>query len=103
MLLLMSATCGCVLLLATLPLGAVLGSLMPGARSAGLLTLGVGGIAAVSGIFYPITHLPHWLQWVGQAFPQAGPSPVLCWRRCCCAAWRGGSRDPVWRHDGRKR
>jgi len=56
-------------LLATLPLGAVLGSLMPSARSAGLLTIGIGGIAAVSGIFYPITHLPHWLQWVGQAFP----------------------------------
>jgi ABC-2 type transport system permease protein len=56
-------------LLATLPLGAVLGSLMPSARSAGLLTIGIGGVAAVSGIFYPITHLPHWLQWVGQAFP----------------------------------
>jgi ABC-2 type transport system permease protein len=56
-------------LLATLPLGAVLGSLMPSARSAGLLTIGIGGVAALSGIFYPITHLPHWLQWVGQAFP----------------------------------
>ena len=29
----------------------------------------MGGLAAVSGIFYPITHLPHWLQWVGQTFP----------------------------------
>jgi ABC-2 type transport system permease protein len=56
-------------LLATLPMGAVLGSLFPSARSAGLLTLAVGGLAAVSGIFYPITHLPHWLQWVGQVFP----------------------------------
>jgi ABC-2 type transport system permease protein len=56
-------------LAAALPLGAVLGSLMPSARSAGLITLGTGGITAVSGIFYPITHLPHWLQWVGQAFP----------------------------------
>ncbi|MBV9447027.1 MAG: ABC transporter permease [Streptosporangiaceae bacterium] len=56
-------------LLATLPLGALLGSLIPSARSAGLLTLSVSGIIAVSGIFYPITHLPHWLQWAGQAFP----------------------------------
>jgi ABC-2 type transport system permease protein len=56
-------------LVATLPIGAVLGSLFPSARSAGLITLFIGGIAAVSGIFYPITHLPVWMQWVGQAFP----------------------------------
>jgi ABC-2 type transport system permease protein len=56
-------------LVATLPIGAVLGSLFPSARSAGLMTLFIGGIAAVSGIFYPITHLPHWMQWVGQVFP----------------------------------
>jgi ABC-2 type transport system permease protein len=56
-------------LAATLPIGAVFGSLMPSARSSGLLSLAVGGLIAISGIFYPITHLPHWLQWVGQAFP----------------------------------
>jgi ABC-2 type transport system permease protein len=56
-------------LLATLPLGVVFGSLLPSARSAGLVTLATGGLVAVSGIFYPITHLPHWLQWIGQAFP----------------------------------
>jgi len=56
-------------LVATLPIGAVLGALIPGARSAGLLNLAVIGLVAVSGIFYPITHLPHWMQWVGQAFP----------------------------------
>ncbi len=56
-------------LVATLPIGAVLGCLMPGARSSGLLNLGVGGLIAISGIFYPITHLPHWLQLVGQVFP----------------------------------
>ncbi len=56
-------------LVATLPIGAVLGSLMPSARSSGLLNLGVGGLIAISGIFYPITHLPHWLQLVGQVFP----------------------------------
>jgi ABC-2 type transport system permease protein len=56
-------------MVATLPLGAVLGSLFPSARSAGLLTLSVAGVIAISGIFYPITHLPQWLQWVGQVFP----------------------------------
>jgi ABC-2 type transport system permease protein len=56
-------------LLATLPLGAILGSLMPGARSAGLLTLAMGALIAVSGVFYPITHLPQVLQWIGQVFP----------------------------------
>jgi ABC-2 type transport system permease protein len=56
-------------LLATLPIGAVLGCLFPSSRSAGLLTLSVGVLVGVSGIFYPITHLPHWLQWVGQVFP----------------------------------
>ncbi len=57
-------------LLATLPLGAVLGSLFPSQRSAGpwwLLLL--AGLAAISGIFYPITHLPAVLQWAGQVFP----------------------------------
>ena len=57
-------------LLATLPLGAVLGSLFPSQRSAGpwwLLLL--AGLAAISGIFYPITHLPVFLQWTGQVFP----------------------------------
>jgi ABC-2 type transport system permease protein len=56
-------------LVATLPIGAILGSLFPNARSAGLITLFIGAIVAVSGIFYPITHLPQWLQWVGQVFP----------------------------------
>ena len=56
-------------LVATLPIGAILGSLFPSARSAGLITLFIGAIVAMSGIFYPITHLPQWLQWVGQAFP----------------------------------
>jgi len=56
-------------LIATLPLGAVMGSLFPSARSMGLMTPFIGAIVAVSGIFYPITHLPHWLQWAGQVFP----------------------------------
>jgi ABC-2 type transport system permease protein len=57
-------------LLATLPLGAVLGSLFPSQRSAGpWWVLMLSGLAVISGIFYPITHLPVFLQWVGQVFP----------------------------------
>jgi len=57
-------------LLATLPLGAVLGSLFPSQRSAGgPMVLLLAGLAAISGIFYPITHLPVFLQWTGQVFP----------------------------------
>jgi ABC-2 type transport system permease protein len=57
-------------LLATLPLGAVLGSLFPSQRSAGgPMLLLLGGLTAISGIFYPITHLPVFLQWIGQVFP----------------------------------
>ena len=28
-----------------------------------------GALVAISGIFYPITHLPGWLQGIGQLFP----------------------------------
>jgi ABC-2 type transport system permease protein len=56
-------------LVATLPVGAVLGSLFPSPRSMQLVMPLVMGLVAISGIFYPITHLPHWLQWIGQAFP----------------------------------
>ena len=56
-------------LLATLPIGAVLGSLFPSIRSANVMMIGNLGLIGISGIFYPITHLPTWLQWVGQAFP----------------------------------
>jgi ABC-2 type transport system permease protein len=56
-------------LLATLPLGAVFGSLLPNAGRAGLMVVLVIGLSAISGIFYPITHLPVFLQWIGQLFP----------------------------------
>jgi ABC-2 type transport system permease protein len=56
-------------LVATLPIGAVLGSMFTSVRSQGLLTLLVMGVIAISGIFYPITALPTWLQWIGQVFP----------------------------------
>jgi len=56
-------------LLATIPLGIVAGSLLPNPRFMPLVMLPFGAIAAVSGIFYPITHLPGWLQAIGQVFP----------------------------------
>jgi ABC-2 type transport system permease protein len=56
-------------LLATLPMGAILGSVLPNAGRAGLAMVVLSGLIAISGIFYPITHLPHWLQYVGQVFP----------------------------------
>jgi len=56
-------------LLATLPFGAVLGSLFPNTRTTVLIALLLGALAAISGIFYPITHLPAFLQWTGQVFP----------------------------------
>ncbi|MEO3808028.1 ABC transporter permease [Sphaerisporangium sp. B11E5] len=56
-------------LVATLPLGAILGSVFVSVRSQGLLTLPILGMIAISGIFYPVTALPEWLQWLAQTFP----------------------------------
>src|SRR5262245_16245461 len=56
-------------LVATQSLGAILGSLVSGPRAAGYVSLPVMGLVAISGIFYPITALPGWLQWIAQAFP----------------------------------
>ena len=56
-------------LLATIPLGITLGSLIPDPRFIALIVLPFAGLTAISGIFYPITHLPGWLQAIGQVFP----------------------------------
>jgi ABC-2 type transport system permease protein len=56
-------------LLATIPLGVMAGSLMPNPRWMMVVMLPFGGLTAISGIFYPITHLPGWLQGIGQVFP----------------------------------
>jgi ABC-2 type transport system permease protein len=56
-------------LLAMLPVGAVLGSLFRSVRSATVMITGIFGLLGFSGIFTPITQLPAWLQWVGQALP----------------------------------
>jgi ABC-2 type transport system permease protein len=54
---------------ATMPLGAVFGSLFESPRSMGLVMLPVFGLIAISGIFYPITSMPGWLQGIAQVFP----------------------------------
>jgi ABC-2 type transport system permease protein len=54
---------------ATMPLGAVLGALFESPRNMGLLMLPMIGLVAISGIFYPITAMPGWLQAVAQCFP----------------------------------
>lgn len=56
-------------LVATLPIGAVLGSVFTTARSQGLIQLPMLALIAVSGIFYPITALPGWLEGIGQLTP----------------------------------
>jgi len=55
--------------LATMPIGAVIGSLFENPRNMGLAVLPIFGLVAISGIFYPITALPGWLQGVAQVFP----------------------------------
>jgi ABC-2 type transport system permease protein len=57
-------------LLATLPWGAIVGSLAKSPNALfGLAMLPIMVITAISGIFYPIAALPAWLQGVAQAFP----------------------------------
>lgn len=56
-------------LIATLPIGAILGSAFPSARAQGLVQLPVLGMIAISGIFYPLTALPGWVQVVAQLSP----------------------------------
>ncbi|MFJ8466623.1 ABC transporter permease [Streptomyces swartbergensis] len=56
-------------LLATLPIGAVIGSLVSSPRTVGLLMLPVMGLVAISGIYFPLSELPDWLQAVAQVFP----------------------------------
>lgn len=56
-------------LVATMPLGAVLGSLFSNPRNSGIVMLPVMGLVAISGIFYPIGDFPVWLQWIAQVFP----------------------------------
>jgi ABC-2 type transport system permease protein len=56
-------------LVATMPIGAVLGSVFDNPRNIGLVMLPMIGLVAISGIFYPISVMPGWLQGVAQFFP----------------------------------
>ncbi|WP_432512821.1 ABC transporter permease [Kineococcus sp. SYSU DK001] len=56
-------------LLATLPFGAVLGSVVPHPRQLGLVSLSLMGLTAVSGVFYPLVAHAPWMQVTGQVFP----------------------------------
>jgi ABC-2 type transport system permease protein len=56
-------------LVATIPLGAVFGSLFKSPRNAGVIMMPVMGIVAISGIFYPIESMPEWTQGLAQVFP----------------------------------
>lgn len=57
-------------MLSTLPWGAVAGSITRSPSSAmGITMLPMMGLTAISGIFYPITAMPGWLQGVAQVFP----------------------------------
>lgn len=54
---------------ATIPLGALLGAALRSMMQLGFVGLFSYGLAAISGIFYPLAALPGWLQVVGQIFP----------------------------------
>jgi ABC-2 type transport system permease protein len=57
-------------LLASLPIGMIIGSLMRSPRAVGGWGFMVsGGLVAISGIFYPITALAGWVQAIAQIFP----------------------------------
>lgn len=57
-------------LLATIPFGAVIGSIVKSSGSGfGLTFLPLGVLVAISGIFYPITAMAGWVQGIAQLFP----------------------------------
>ena len=57
-------------LLATAPMGAVIGSLVKSSGAGfGLTFFPLIALVAISGIFYPIRALPVWVQWIAQIFP----------------------------------
>lgn len=57
-------------LLATLPLGMILGSVVPGVQKMGTWgMLPIMGVVGISGIFFPIQNLWSWLQVLAQVFP----------------------------------
>ena len=56
-------------MLATVPFGAIVGSLGDDPKSVSVVLVPVIASVAISGIFYPLTALPGWVQFVGQLLP----------------------------------
>lgn len=56
-------------LVATMPLGAVIGSMFKNPRNAGLMMLPMMGMVGISGIFFPLSEAARWLQDIAQIFP----------------------------------
>lgn len=56
-------------LLATMPIGAVLGAVARGPMAIAFVAMVSYAAMAISGVFYPLGALPTWLQWIGQALP----------------------------------
>jgi ABC-2 type transport system permease protein len=56
-------------LVASVPIGAVLGSIFSEPSWTGIAVLPTFGLIAISGTFYPITHFPAWLRDIAQVFP----------------------------------
>ncbi|GAA0508369.1 transport permease protein [Paractinoplanes deccanensis] len=56
-------------LLATMPIGAALGSIFESPRAFPVIMLPIFGVIAISGVFYPISPLPGWIQGIAQVFP----------------------------------
>ncbi|MEU1571842.1 ABC transporter permease [Streptomyces collinus] len=56
-------------MLATMPIGAVLGSVLTSPRNIGVVMFPLLALFGVSGIFFPVTEAPEWLQWIAQVFP----------------------------------
>jgi len=55
--------------LAALPLGAIVGSMFTNPRAIGFVSFPILGLTAISGIFYPLTAMPGWVQGIAQLFP----------------------------------
>ncbi|RKT83502.1 ABC-2 type transport system permease protein [Saccharopolyspora antimicrobica] len=56
-------------LVATIPIGATIGSLFTSPNSMALIMLPMIGLIVISGIFFPVTTFPEWVQWIAQVFP----------------------------------
>jgi ABC-2 type transport system permease protein len=56
-------------MVSTVPISVSFGSLLKSSAETGFIFLASILLVIPSGIFYPITAMPAWLQWVGQTFP----------------------------------